>query len=130
MGMKAPESSHLFSNRGEPVQPFFCSSTESTAIGITTAAAAILQATELEPLQWLLPEEGVLRGIEIIWSGRGGGGGERRAAAAIRLDAPHLRTRTLAAAAAASGGAHLGGARASFLGTAIPPSLPRARLWI
>jgi hypothetical protein len=66
MGMKAPESSHLFSNRGEPVQPFFCSSTESTAIGITTAAAAILQATELEPLQWLLPEEGVLRGIEII----------------------------------------------------------------
>jgi hypothetical protein len=37
--------------------------TESTAIAIT---AGFLQAAELEPLKWLLPEEGVLPGVKTL----------------------------------------------------------------
>lgn len=55
---------HLFSNRGETIQPLFWPN-ESTAIAI---AAGVLQAAELEPLQWLLPEEGVLPGVKILCS--------------------------------------------------------------
>jgi hypothetical protein len=54
---------HLFSNR-EPVQPLF-GATESTAIAITTA---VLQAPDVEPLQWILPEEGVLPSIKVFCS--------------------------------------------------------------
>jgi hypothetical protein len=58
------QNPHLFSNRGEPVQPLF-GATESTTIAITTA---VLQAPEVEPLQWILPEEGVLPSIKVFCS--------------------------------------------------------------
>ena len=55
---------HLISNRVQPVQPLIWP-TESTTIAIT---AGFLQAPELEPVQWLLPEEGVLPSVKILCS--------------------------------------------------------------
>lgn len=62
-GFRVP-SPHLFSNRRETVQPLFWP-TESTTIAI---AVGVLQTAELEPLQRLLPEEGVLPGVKILCS--------------------------------------------------------------
>jgi hypothetical protein len=58
------QNPHLFSNRGGQVQPLF-GATESTAIAITTI---VLQAPEDEPLQSILPEEGVLPSIKVFCS--------------------------------------------------------------
>jgi hypothetical protein len=57
---------HLFSNRGEAVEPLFRPA-ESTAIGMATVN---LQASELEPLARLLPEEGVLPRVKAICSSK------------------------------------------------------------
>jgi hypothetical protein len=58
------ESAPFLQQSGEQVQPLSVA-TESTAIAITTA---VLQVPEVEPLQWIRPEEGVLPRIKVFYS--------------------------------------------------------------